>query len=79
MHTHCHLLQSSIPMTLFIPVHFYHLLLASFIKPQVVEVHCQVNSSTELALLERGICMMPFAFLSFILLFLVSRQWKARL
>lgn len=62
MHTHRPLLQSSIPMTLFIPVHFYHLLLASFMKPQVMEVHCQANSFVEMASVECGICMMPFAF-----------------
>lgn len=62
MHTHRPLLQSSILMTLFIPIHFYHLLLTSFIKPQVVEVHCQANSFVEMASVERGIRMMPFAF-----------------
>lgn len=62
MHTHHPLLQYSIPMTLFIPFNFYHLLLASFIKQQVVEVHCQANSFVEMASIECGICMMPFAF-----------------
>ncbi len=62
MHTHHPLLQSSIPLTLFIPIHFYHLLLTSFIKPQDVEVHCQANWFVEITSIECGICMMPFAF-----------------